>query len=339
MIQQGEHRPAISIVMSFYNGPLLWIQQAVSSILTQSFKDFEFIIICDKPDNKEAIDYISELAIEDSRIKLYINSTNIGLTKSLNLALKKASGKFIARMDADDIAYPERLATQIRFLEADPSRLFCSSDVDVIDEKGGIRKRQRNRHKNTLEWIYMENYISHPSVMFRRELLELREPFYNEFYRYTQDYELWIFLLSRKIELHFIHESLIQYRDSSHNISAVHRKMQNRYFQQLHRDLIFSRLEELGISTEDKNLQDLLEQASRKCLDSEGQEAKDLYKILYVLYFTLAVEDHSYIMKYLRDPNRLFRHNRIQLFYQMLRVPFSGHRKNAYLDFKEAESL
>lgn len=336
---QDEKKPVLSIIMSFYNGPLLWIRLAISSILNQSFRDFEFIIICDKPDNKEAIDYIRALAEDDSRIKLYINSIHIGLTKSLNRALKKASGKFIARMDADDIAYPERLATQVRFLEADPSRLFCSSDVDVINENGKIKKRQRNKRKNTLEWIYMENYISHPSVMFRRELLDLREPFYNEFYRYTQDYELWIFLISQNIELHFIRESLIQYRDSKQNISAVHRKMQNRYFQQLHRNLILSRLEEFGISTEDKDLQYLLEQASQKCLNSEGQEAKDLYKILYVLYFTLAVEDNSYIMKYLRDPNRLFRHNRIQLFYKMLRVPFSGHRKNAYLDFKEAESL
>lgn len=334
-----KHRPEISVVMSFYNGPLLWIEQAVSSILNQTYKDFEFIIICDKPDNNEAIEYIRLMEQKDERIKFIINSTNIGITKSLNIGLEMASGRFIARMDADDIAYPERLSRQMEFLEETPSRMLCSSDVDVIDAKGKIVKKRRNRHKYSPEWLFMENYISHPSVMFRRELLQLRSPFYNEFYKYTQDYELWIFLRSRGVQMHLINESLLQYRDSDQNISTIHRVLQNRYFQKLHRDLILSRLEELGIRCENFDLKDLLKKTSDMCIGSSGQQAKELHMILYVLYFTLAVNESKYILKYFMDPNRLFRHNRLQLSYQMLRAPLSGKRKKAYLDLKEAESL
>ena len=328
------YSPAISVVMSFYSGPLRWIEEAVHSILSQSFHDFEFIIICDNPDNAPAIGFVQDMAEKDSRIRLVINESHIGITKSLNIGMAIAKGRYIARMDADDIAYPDRLRMQAEFLEEDPSRMFCCSDVDVIDKDGRILKKRRNRNKTGDEWIYMENHISHPSVMFRRELLELRKPLYDEFYRYSQDYELWIFLLSRGVKLHMIKDSLIQYRVSDINISSAHRQQQNMYFQQLHRNLLTSRLKSLGIvSDEDcRHIGAMLEKTSKAASAHSGQTGKELLLILYILYFTQAVTDRRYILKYFLDRNMIFMKIRPQLSYQMLRAHISGYKKTAFLD-------
>ena len=94
----------ISVVMSTYKEPIEYIEQSINSILNQTYRDIEFVIIVDNPDNAEHIEYIQNRMSGDSRIKLSINEKNCGLTESLNRAIALARGTFIARMDADDIA-------------------------------------------------------------------------------------------------------------------------------------------------------------------------------------------------------------------------------------------
>lgn len=332
-------RPAVSVVMSFYKEPLRWILASVESILKQTFTDFEFIIICDNPDYEEAMELIRQAASGDRRIRLIVNKKNIGLTKSLNIGLSLARGPLIARMDADDIAYPVRLATQVAFMSANPEVGLCSSDVDVIDGDGIITKRRRNRRKNEGKWIYMENYISHPTVMFRTGILDLRTPLYDENYRYTQDYELWIFLLSKGVRIHSLNECLVQYRCSDSNISSVHYSMQNAYFNKLHWNLISGRLLELGI-IEKKDLNDLhvmLEKTVHQFASHDRKTKEELSLILYTLYFTLATDDRKYIVRYFLDRNLLAFRVRAQLSYQMLRAKISGKSKRAYLVPNERE--
>ena len=93
----------VSVIMSVFKEPQEYLKHSIDSILTQSFKDFEFIIICDNPSDKNICNFLKVYKSIDYRIKLVINPTNMGLTKSLNIGLKLASGKYIARMDADDI--------------------------------------------------------------------------------------------------------------------------------------------------------------------------------------------------------------------------------------------
>lgn len=104
--------PLVSVVMAIYNEPVEWMRQAIDSILYQSFKDFEFIIINDNPIRVENKEILDEYSAKDSRVIVVLNEENIGLTKSLNKGLAIASGEYIARMDADDIAMPERLRMQ-----------------------------------------------------------------------------------------------------------------------------------------------------------------------------------------------------------------------------------
>lgn len=339
MTSAQDNRPAISVVMSFYKEPLRWILASVGSIQNQTFGDFEFIIICDNPDYAEAIEAIRSLARTDRRIRLLTNERNIGITKSLNRGLSVARGGLIARMDADDIAYPERFATQAAFLDAHIEIGLCSSDVDVIDKDGKVTRRRRNRRKNESRWIYMENYISHPTVMFRRSIMELRSPLYNEEYRYTQDYELWIYLLSKGVRMHSLDECLLQYRCSDSNISTVHYAKQNDYFNELHWRLVSGRLIKSGIIEKDdlKDMRVMLEKSVRAFGQYDRKEKAELAMIIYTLYFTLATDDRRYIVRYFLDRNFLPLRLRAQLSYQMLRAGISGKKKRAYLVPNECE--
>ena len=108
--------PKISVLMSVYNEPVDWMRQAIESILNQTYKDFEFIIVNDNPEREENQLVLNEYRDKDSRISVLCNDQNIGLTKSLNKGLENANCEFVARMDADDIAFPDRLKLQLQYL-------------------------------------------------------------------------------------------------------------------------------------------------------------------------------------------------------------------------------
>lgn len=109
--------PMISVIMSCYQESLDILQEAVKSILLQTYQEFEFIVIVDDPSNKESIEYLKNISSVDSRLKLFINNTNKGLVYSLNKAIDISSGKYIARMDADDVSVRTRLYDQLEYIE------------------------------------------------------------------------------------------------------------------------------------------------------------------------------------------------------------------------------
>lgn len=133
--------PLISVIMSVYREPKEWIIRSIDSILTQTMKDFEFIVVCDNPDYSIAQELILDYHNRDNRLKYIFNDANIGLTKSLNKALSLAVGKYIARMDADDISLPDRFCQQVCFLESNPVYSICSTDTDIINDKGDVVRR------------------------------------------------------------------------------------------------------------------------------------------------------------------------------------------------------
>ena len=107
----------ISVIMSVYNERIDWLKEAVSSILNQTYTDFEYIIIIDNPNlNDEAVSFLNNTAERDSRVQLHFNEANIGLMKSLNVGIQMVRGEFIARMDAEDVSFPDRLEKEIAFL-------------------------------------------------------------------------------------------------------------------------------------------------------------------------------------------------------------------------------
>lgn len=211
--------------MSVYKEPMTWLCQAIDSILCQTFSDFEFIIVCDNPYYEDGIMKLREYAEKDSRIRLMFNDENIGLTKSLNKALKIATGEYIARMDADDISFSERLEKQYSYLEANKNVIAVGTYAELIDEnnqKTGVIKQPCDP-KRIRDLTLWQSCLIHPSVLIRN----FKGLCYNEDYRCSQDYELWTRLVKLG-DLSNIDEILLKYRQSNNQISSAKSEEQDR---------------------------------------------------------------------------------------------------------------
>ena len=167
--------PAISVIMSVYSEPIEWIKQAIDSILNQTFTGFEFIIVNDNPSRTENRNLLSAYA--DERIHLISNSENVGLTKSLNFALALAKGKYIARMDADDISLPSRFLKQFEYLEAHPEIGVCGCNVETFGSKRLVWTYPAT-HQECL--LFFRSPFAHPAVMIRHSILKDNHILYDE---------------------------------------------------------------------------------------------------------------------------------------------------------------
>lgn len=237
--------PKISVIMCVYKEPLAWLDLSVSSILNQTFTDFEFIIICDNPYYEEGIALLKSYGNKDNRIKLLLNTTNIGLTKSLNKGLDIARGEYIARMDADDIAFPNRLQKQIDFMAQHPLCVASGGFAKIIEENGKELKDWRIG----CSWIELKSGalftspILHPAAIFRR-IINGAAMRYDENKRYAQDYALWATLIAEH-ELLNIGEQLIYYRQTSKQVSNSHHEEQTESAVNT-QELLFEKLELYG---------------------------------------------------------------------------------------------
>ena len=179
----------ISVLLCTYNDERT-IKKCISCILSQSFIDFEFIIINDGSNDKtrEIIGQYSEL---DKRIRVF-DQENKGLTKALNKGIRIAKGKYIARIYADDISYKERLYRQYNFLEKNENIVLVGAQRIINDNIDNlIKKDQLPLITNEIrEKAMNRNPFFHSLVMFKRDIIE-KVGYYDESFRYVQDYELW----------------------------------------------------------------------------------------------------------------------------------------------------
>jgi glycosyltransferase involved in cell wall biosynthesis len=211
-------KPLVTVLMSVYNGEK-FLREAIESILSQIFTDFEFLIINDaSTDSSREI----VLSYQDDRIRLIDSEENIGLTKSLNKGLKLARGEYIARMDADDISAPERLQKQFDYLENNPSLTVVGSWAFLIDENG---KPIGESHipadfGSIMGDLFFYNPIMHSTTFFNKEFI-LRIGGYDENFIRAQDYELWIRIIKNKGKIQNIPEYIIKYRFHLDNITTL----------------------------------------------------------------------------------------------------------------------
>lgn len=123
--------PKVTVLMPAYNAEK-YIETAIESILNQTYKDFEFIIVNDCSTDS-TLDIIERYAKQDKRIKIISNKENQKIAQTLNNGLKEAKGKYIARLDADDWSYPERLEKQVNFMEENPDVVLSSGNMEICD--------------------------------------------------------------------------------------------------------------------------------------------------------------------------------------------------------------
>lgn len=211
--------PLISVLMSVYKEPAAILTQAINSVLVQTIKDFEYIIILDNPDGKEQRIVLEEAASNDSRIKLLFNSQNLGLAESLNKAAELATGLFFCRMDADDISRPRRFEVQLNYLKMNSLDLV-GGFMDVIDEKGLFLYKADSipvADPAITQALAFNNCLPHPTWFGRREILSLK-------YRqmpYTEDYDFLLRAALSGIKLGNCPEIVLSYRMSRESISRT----------------------------------------------------------------------------------------------------------------------
>lgn len=210
--------PCISVIMPVYNGEK-YIEEAIMSILSQTFTDFEFIIINDgSTDASQSI--ISSYAEKDSRIRV-IEQENIGLIRSLNKGLKHARSKYIARMDADDISLPKRLEQQLMKMEEEKLDL-CGCHYFSVDDQNQYLDATVVSCDTDLNRLALSYNVpfAHGSVMIRREFLEQHSFEYGQTkFKSAEDYALWIKCVESGANISNVDEFLFKYRDIAGTLS------------------------------------------------------------------------------------------------------------------------
>lgn len=204
--------PTISVIMPVYNAGA-YLKDSIASILSQTFKDFEFMIVNDgSSDASEG----TILGFSDPRIVYIKNEKNIGQTASMNKAIKAARGKYIARMDADDVSFSERFKEQFEYAEKNERVAVIGTWHQEIDESGRVIRRCRFPStpdiKARLIFSKLAGWpiISHPTVMIRKKVLD-EVGYYDANFRICQDYDLWL-RITRKYPAENIGKVLLSYR-------------------------------------------------------------------------------------------------------------------------------
>jgi glycosyltransferase involved in cell wall biosynthesis len=204
--------PKISVLMPVYNGEK-YLLPAIESILYQTFADFEFIIINDgSTDSSEAI----IKSFSDPRIVYIKNEANLKLAASLNRGLKMARGKYLARMDADDIARLERLQTQFDFMEKHLDIDLCGAWAKIIDSEKILKMPTRPELIAPLLLFYPP--LIHPSVFWRIESFNRYQLAYDESFSKSQDFELWS-RAAKFLKITNLNKILLDYRVTTEQIA------------------------------------------------------------------------------------------------------------------------
>jgi len=224
----------ISVVMSVYNGEQ-YLYEAIQSILLQTFKDFEFIIINDgSTDNTANIIGF----IEDKRIKIINNENNLGLIQSLNIGLACANGEFVARMDADDISDPMRFEKELSFFEKNKEVALCGTRMELIN--AGKKKSYFPLSHNEIKMeMLTHNPIVHSSVMWRRKIFEQFGFLYDSNFPGAEDYEFWSRVIF-KTQIANLPETLLYYRCHDKQVTQSKQKLVERTTQKIKISLLRS---------------------------------------------------------------------------------------------------
>ena len=206
----------ISVIMSTYKEDEKLLRESIESILNQTYKDFEYIIILDYPDNDVHKSVIEEYALKDDRIHFYINEKNMGLTDSLNRGLSLCHGEYIARMDADDISLPDRLERQMKYLEKNHYDLI-GGITEMINENGTLLYSIKSVPKKINKALRYSQCIAHPTWLGRKEVFEK-----NAGYRHMplcEDYDFTLRAVLNGFVISNLNEPVLKYRMTSNSIS------------------------------------------------------------------------------------------------------------------------
>lgn len=197
----------VSVILTTFNEDFNTLKKSIISVLNQSYKNLELILIFEPSDKN--ISNINNIKLMDIRISIYINQKKYGFTKSLNIGISKSLGNLIARIDSDDSWYSEKLSKQIKFIDENNIDVV-GCDTNLINEDG-ISVGKRIYSKNNIKLNFLtRNGICHPSVLIKKSCLE-KYGSYDENFKSSEDLELWLRLLKNNVKFGIVPEILMDY--------------------------------------------------------------------------------------------------------------------------------
>ena len=215
--------PTLSVLIPTYNGGR-YVFEAIQSILNQTYQDFELLIIDDgSTDNTSKIIQ----SFNDPRIRWFRNEKNEGLIATLNRGLELAQGQLIARMDSDDLSLPDRFEKQIHYLNEHPDVSVVGGAYETIEENVRIVRHPTDPEQVRQELLFTGCVIAHPTVMFRKKVLEDLGFTYDKNYPHAEDYALWA-KLSQQVKLANLPDVLLRYRVHSEQASIQFESIQQK---------------------------------------------------------------------------------------------------------------
>ena len=209
----------VSILMSVFNEKDYQIKESINSILNQTYKNLELIIVIDNPHLESEYLEIIRNNFDDNIIKIIINGKNIGLALSMNKAFSSSNGYYIARMDADDIADQRRIEMEVETLEKENCDFVCTGYTFIDENDNQLERNYRYYQPNELKkTLTVTNCIHHPTVLMKRESFQKVGGYRN--FPCSQDYDLWLRLLEQRCRFIMIDEPLLKYRIRSDSTTS-----------------------------------------------------------------------------------------------------------------------
>lgn len=266
--------PSLSVLMPVFNSEQ-FVAEAIKSVLNQSFKDFEFLILDDCSADK-SFKIINDFEKKDPRIKVYKNEKNLGVVESRNKLINLSKGKYIAWLDSDDIALPNRFEEEIKFLESHPEIGMVGAYPIIIDENGretGKWPFETDPKKLKIELFFHSPFLS-SSVVIRKSCLP--KDFYDSRFPVAEDFDLYS-KISEKSDIANINKFLVKYRINSTGLS----KTNTEKMEQLSAQVIKEHAERLGIDLDENTIKDL--RKAKRALKIDFEEIAKIEKSLILL--------------------------------------------------------
>lgn len=298
----------VSIIMSTYQTEETQLKQAIESILGQTYSNLELIIVCDGI--CKDIDIIKQY--KDNRIHLIENEVNRGLPYSLNRAIEHSEGKYIARMDSDDIAVKNRIEEQVKFMEKHPEIAVCSMYAKLIGDESGYKILVDYHAEEIKAQLLYRACMIHPCVMIRKEKLKGTYR-YNEEFKYAQDFELWTRMIDTE-KMQVIPKIGLYYRVHKKQASIDKREQQMNFAKRI----LIRNLNKIQCDqTDEKSIEAILILSGRKSIEESNYKMLSqwiekvieknkknlifnpniLKKILYTRFFILLIKKKNIIKK------------------------------------------
>lgn len=225
----------VSVIMCVHNTPVEYLKTATESILNQTYEDIELVMVDDASDDATVIGYLNEVSSSADNVVLIKNTSNLGLTKSLNVALSACNGEYIARMDSDDYSYPDRIKAQVEYLNTHPDICLVGCQIKLFSENVDEARSSsyyavyKNRDIYEIAMLFDHFGPAHPSFMFRGSFLRDNDIHYREDILKAQDYAIKADCIMHGGHIAIMDDELLAYRVHPGQISSTSSDEQKKY--------------------------------------------------------------------------------------------------------------